>query len=56
MVQITTLEINKLQRCKNFTSELWATGRGGKAYLPYAFTEQVMYMLMNNIERNNKNG
>ena len=54
--QLTTLELSKLQRSKISTSELWATGRGGRAYLPYAFTEQGIYMLMNNIERNNING
>ena len=34
------------QRSKILTPELWATGKGGRSYLPYAFTEQGIYMLM----------
>ena len=33
-------------RSKKSTTELWAAGKGGRAYLPYAFTEQGIYMLM----------
>ena len=33
-------------RSKILTPELWATGKGGRSYLPYAFTEQGIYMLM----------
>ena len=40
MFRITKEEANNL-RCKNFTSS-W----GGSRYLPYAFTEQGIYMLM----------
>ena len=40
MIQLTETEFNNL-RCKNFTSS-W----GGARYLPYAFTEQGIYMLM----------
>lgn len=40
MFQLTVEEIENL-RCKNFTSS-W----GGTRYLPYAFTEQGIYMLM----------
>lgn len=40
MFQLTDEEWNNL-RCKNFTSS-W----GGTRYLPYAFTEQGIYMLM----------
>lgn len=40
MFQLTKEEIENL-RCKNFTSN-W----GGSRYLPYAFTEQGIYMLM----------
>ena len=39
--QLTTDEWNSILRCKNFTSS-W----GGVRYLPYAFTEQGIYMLM----------
>ena len=28
------------------TAEIWAKGKGGRATLPYAFTEQGIYMLM----------
>ena len=40
MFQLTEEELKNL-RCKNFTSS-W----GGSRYLPYAFTEQGIYMLM----------
>lgn len=39
--QISKEELNIILRCKNFTSS-W----GGIRYLPYAFTEQGIYMLM----------
>ena len=39
-------ESKQNQRSKKSTPELWATGRGGRSYLPYAFTEQGIYMLM----------
>ena len=41
MFQLTEEEFDKILRCKNFTSS-W----GGTRYLPYAFTEQGIYMLM----------
>ncbi len=41
MFQLTKKEFNTILRCKNFTSS-W----GGTRYLPYAFTEQGIYMLM----------
>ncbi|MBQ8073589.1 MAG: ORF6N domain-containing protein [Clostridia bacterium] len=41
MFQLTREEFNSILRCKNFTSS-W----GGTRYLPYAFTEQGVYMLM----------
>lgn len=41
MFQITKTEYDEILRCKNFTSS-W----GGSRYLPYAFTEQGVYMLM----------
>ena len=46
MFQLTNEEIKNFARCKNFTSQIWATHKGGRAYLPYAFTEQGIYMLM----------
>ena len=33
-------------RCKNFTSKISNENRGGRRYIPYAFTEQGIYMLM----------
>ena len=42
--QLTKGEIDRLSRCKNFTLNV---GRGSNIkYLPYAFTEQGIYMLM----------
>ena len=41
MFQLSKEEFNKILRCKNFTSS-W----GGARKLPYAFTEQGIYMLM----------
>ena len=41
MFQLTDEEMVELSRCKNFTSS-W----GGSRYLPNAFTEQGIYMLM----------
>ena len=47
MFQISKMESEYLERCKNFTSRIWVSGnKGGRAYLPYAFTEQGIYMLM----------
>ena len=40
-------EIEYLVRCINFTSRSWEhNNEGGRRYLPYAFTEQGIYMLM----------
>ena len=39
-------ESENIVRSKKSTTELWAAGKGGRAYLPYAFTEQGVYMLM----------
>ena len=39
--RLTKEEMITILRCKNFTSS-W----GGMRYLPYAFTEQGIYMLM----------
>lgn len=41
--QLTDSEFDIL-RCKNYTSKI--ENRGGRQYLPYAFTEQGIYMLM----------
>lgn len=49
MFQLTRAELEDLVRCKNFTSRtdtLFRGQRGGSRYLPYAFTEQGVYMLM----------
>lgn len=35
-----------LLRSKKLTSDLWTSGKGGRSHLPYAFTEQGIYMLM----------
>ena len=45
MFQLTEGEIKNL-RCKNFTSSSELSNYGGRRYLPYAFTEQGIYMLM----------
>ena len=45
--QLTKEEIECLVRCKNFTSRSWEhSNEGGRRYLPYAFTEQGIYMIM----------
>ena len=41
MFQLSKEEYKEILRCKNFTSS-W----GGTRHLPYAFTEQGIYMLM----------
>lgn len=46
MFQLTRIEVEKLSRCKNFTSIQTKGVKGGRAYLPYAFTESGVYMLM----------
>lgn len=40
------IESEDLVRSKILTPELWASGKGGRSYLPYVFTEQGIYMLM----------
>ena len=39
-------ESEEFERSKKSTTELWAAGKGGRSYSPYAFTEQGIYMLM----------
>ena len=46
MFRLTKNEIYELSRCKNFTTIQTKGVKGGSAYLPYAFTEQGVYMLM----------
>ena len=48
MFQLNYDEVLELSRCKNCTSiQIQVKGiKGGRAYLPYAFTEQGIYMLM----------
>ena len=43
--ELTKEEFNIL-RCKIFTTKTINEKRGGRRYLPYAFTEQGIYMLM----------
>ena len=46
MFQLNEEDIDELSRCKNFTLKD-GTGRGKNLkYMPYAFTEQGIYMLM----------
>ena len=42
--QLTVEEFNEILRSKNLTSK--TENRGGRRYMPYAFTEQGIYMLM----------
>ena len=42
----SVIESEDLVRSKILTPELWASGKGGRSYLPYVFTEQGIYMLM----------
>ena len=44
--QLTRIEVEELSRSKILTSMQTAGIKGGRAYLPYAFTEQGIYMLM----------
>ena len=47
MFQLTTSELDNLARSKKSTPRIWTVGNaGGRTYLPYAFTEQGIYMLM----------
>ena len=50
MFQLTDEEVEELSRCQNGTLNR-GTGRGSNIkYNPYAFTEQVIYMLMTVLE------
>ena len=46
MFRLTRDELKELSRCKNFTTIQTKGVKGGSPYLPYAFTEQGVYMLM----------
>ena len=43
--QLNVEEVTNLSRCKNFTSMQTKGVKGGRVYMPYAFTEQGIYML-----------
>ena len=42
--QLTIEEIREVQRSQIVTPALWATGEGGRSYLPYVFNEQGLYV------------
>jgi len=44
--QLAKEELLKIARSKNLTAQFWVTNKGGRSSLPYAFTEQGIYMLM----------
>ena len=44
--QLTRSEVEEISRSKNLTSIQTHGVKGGRVYLPYAFTEQGIYMLM----------
>ena len=46
MFMLSREEAIELSRCKKFTSIQTKGVKGGRAYLPHAFTEQGIYMLM----------
>ena len=46
MFQLTRAEVESLSWCKKRTTIQTKGVRGGSPYLPYAFTEQGVYMLM----------
>ena len=46
MFQISFAEFELISRSKILTSNMKVNNRGGRTYLPYAFTEQGIYMLM----------
>ena len=47
MFQITKEKSELLVRCQKGTARIWTTGNtGGRTSLPYALTEQGVYMLM----------
>lgn len=51
MFKLTRDELNNISRCKNFTAIQTKGVKGGRSNLPYAFTEQGVYMLMTVLRR-----
>lgn len=49
--QLIKDEVEELSRSKNLTSIQTTGVKGGRTYLPYAFTEQGIYMLMSVLKR-----
>ena len=52
MFQLTRSETEELSRCKKCTSIQIKGIKGGRAYLPFAFTESGLYMLMTVLKGN----
>ena len=46
MFRLTKSEMEELSRCKNFTLIQTKGIKGGRSNMPYAFTEQGVYLLM----------
>ena len=47
MFKLNSNEFKLLARSKKSTAQIWTIGnKGGRTTLPYAFTEQGIYMLM----------
>ena len=44
--KLTKSELLYVVKSKKRISELWSSGKGGRTSLPWAFTEQGIYMLM----------
>lgn len=44
--QLSKTDLDIIARSKKLTAQIWATNEGGRTSLPYAFTEQGIYMLM----------
>ena len=44
--QLTKDELNIIISSKNDSKSIWASNRGGRTSLPYAFTEEGLYMLI----------
>ena len=42
--QLSKEETILIQGSKNLTAQIWATNKGGRTSLPYAFTEQGIYI------------
>ena len=44
--QLCKNELMLLARSQNVTAQIWAKNKGGRTSLPYAFTEQGIYMYL----------